>query len=400
MKGGINLMAIKQLFNKTMHFENPSRLYIWHWGFGHFAGGGSQFWQSTIDRWYNEGLPKKVNTVEEINRFFKVDNYILASNIGLYPPPRRTIIEENEEFVVYKTGVGSEVVKDFINSTESSMMQHISYPFTESTDWAKIKGLLSPDNNGRYSQGVNVNPVKANDNNTYNVNQLIEISKTSDKVTGLKVGSLYGWIRNWLGIEEFAYKLIDEPNLIEEMFEYITDSTVQILKRSFQNYSGKIDFAIFWEDMAFKTGPLFSPEHFKHYMVPRYKRITEILRNQLNIDVIMVDSDGNIEKLIPLWLESGINCVLPLEVAAGMDVARLRKEYGKDLLMIGGIDKRVLATSKENIRSEIERILPVFESGGYIPAVDHSVPPDISFDNYLYFHNLLLERCNKICKSS
>ena len=98
-----------------------------------------------------------------------------------------------------------------------------------------------------------------------------------------------------------------------------------------------------------------------------------------------MDSDGDIRELIPLWLECGINCFLPLEVAAGMDVVKLRAQYGRDVLMIGGFDKRILAQDKQEIRQELERIRPVIEGGGYIPNCDHGVPHDVPFENVCFF---------------
>jgi uroporphyrinogen decarboxylase len=62
----------------------------------------------------------------------------------------------------------------------------------------------------------------------------------------------------------------------------------------------------FWEDMCYRGGPLISPAMFREFMLPRYKRITELARS-LGIDVIFVDSDGDVSELIPLWLESGIS---------------------------------------------------------------------------------------------
>ena len=74
-----------------------------------------------------------------------------------------------------------------------------------------------------------------------------------------------------------------------------------------------------------------------------------------------------------------------MEVNAGMDVARLRREYGRDLLMTGGIDKRALADGPRAIDAELERCIPVALEGGYIPTVDHSLPPDISYANFQYY---------------
>ena len=143
--------------------------------------------------------------------------------------------------------------------------------------------------------------------------------------------------------------------------------------------------------MCFKSGPLISPDMFRKYMVPRYRQITDLLHKN-DIDIIFVDSDGNLDELIPLWLESGVNYIWPFEVAAGNDVVAIRKKYGKDLIIGGGIDKRELIKDKESIRKEVMSKVPfLLESGGYFPSVDHEVPPDISLENYLYFINTMRE---------
>ena len=100
--------------------------------------------------------------------------------------------------------------------------------------------------------------------------------------------------------------------------------------------------------MAYCAGPLISPKMFRQFMIPRYRRITDLARSR-GIDTIFVDSDGDVSQLIPLWLAAGVNGVYPMEVAAGMDVVALRRQYGKDLLMTGGIDKRVLAQDRRAI---------------------------------------------------
>jgi uroporphyrinogen decarboxylase len=107
------------------------------------------------------------------------------------------------------------------------------------------------------------------------------------------------------------------------------------------------------------------------------------------VKVIELDSDGNTEPLIPLLIEAGINCHWPLESAADMDPVKLRREYGKDLAFMGGIDKRELAKDKRAIEEELRRkVLPILESGGYIPTVDHTVPPEVPLENFLYYLEL------------
>ena len=100
---------------------------------------------------------------------------------------------------------------------------------------------------------------------------------------------------------------------------------------------------------------------------------------------ISLDSDGDITKLIPIWLEGGVNVIYPFEVQAGMDVIKARKEFGKELRMIGGFDKRACAKGKKAIDKEFDRLEPLVKEGGYILSPDHSFPPDVSFENYRYF---------------
>jgi uroporphyrinogen decarboxylase len=177
---------------------------------------------------------------------------------------------------------------------------------------------------------------------------------------------------------------------MQEMMDHFADLTLSVMSRVLDALDVPIDHAQWWEDMAYNAGPLISPKHVRHLMLPGYRRVNDYLRKR-GVDVISVDSDGKIDALIPIWLDSGINCMFPNEVAAGNDVFAMRAKYGRDLLLIGGIDKRALAEGKPAIRQELERRLPLVTQGGYIPEIDHSVPHDISFEDYQYYHRTLQE---------
>jgi len=102
--------------------------------------------------------------------------------------------------------------------------------------------------------------------------------------------------------------------------------------------------------------------------------------------VVWVDCDGLIDSLLPLWLESGVNCMFPIEIGTwGADPVKFRRQYGRDLLMMGGFDKHVLARSKKAITQEIERLAPLVDEGGFIPMPDHRVPPDVPLENYIHY---------------
>jgi uroporphyrinogen decarboxylase len=123
--------------------------------------------------------------------------------------------------------------------------------------------------------------------------------------------------------------------------------------------------------------------------MPCYRRLSELFHSN-GVETFVVDSDGNPSLLIPGLLESGIQGIHPCEVAAGMDVLELRRQYKQELLLWCGIDKRVLARDRESIRKEVlSKVPPMIDAGGYIPQIDHSVPPDVPFDNFCYYWDLV-----------
>ncbi|MBO7359274.1 MAG: hypothetical protein J6U72_05575 [Clostridia bacterium] len=109
---------------------------------------------------------------------------------------------------------------------------------------------------------------------------------------------------------------------------------------------------------------------------------------------VIVDSDGDITEMIPWLMDAGIEGALPLERQAGVDVNRLRRDFG-DFILIGGYDKMVMKYGEAAMRQEFERILPAMKKGRYIPSVDHQTPPDVSLENYRIYINLLKEYCAK-----
>ena len=104
------------------------------------------------------------------------------------------------------------------------------------------------------------------------------------------------------------------------------------------------------------------------------------------MDIIWIDCNGWIDTLIPLWLDAGVNCMFPVEVGIwDGDPIRLRKVFGKDLLLMGGFDKRILAQDHKAITAEVERHAPLVEEGGFIGFCDHRVPPDVPLANYVHY---------------
>jgi uroporphyrinogen decarboxylase len=97
----------------------------------------------------------------------------------------------------------------------------------------------------------------------------------------------------------------------------------------------------------------------------------------------MVDCDGRVDSLLPIWLEAGIDGAYPSEIAAGSDPLALRRAFPGVRLM-GGLDKRRFAEGKAGAAAELARLAPLMREGAFIPFVDHFVPPDVSYETYCY----------------
>jgi hypothetical protein len=106
--------------------------------------------------------------------------------------------------------------------------------------------------------------------------------------------------------------------------------------------------------------------------------------------------DGMLEDMIPWLLTAGMDGIYPLERQSGVDVARIRKNYPR-LLMMGGYDKMVMNKGEVAMRAEFERLLPVMRTGGFIPSVDHQTPPGVSLENYRIYTRLFGEYAARAC---
>ena len=201
---------------------------------------------------------------------------------------------------------------------------------------------------------------------------------------GLHCGSLFGRIRNWLGVEGVSYLYLDDEKLFGEIIDTVAElcykTTEQVLK-----LGATFDFAHFWEDICFKNGPLVIPSVFDEKVGPHYRRITKLI-NDHGIHIISLDCDGLIDSLIPTWIHNGINTMFPIEVGTwNASIKPWREKYGRQILGVGGMNKTVFAQDYASIDTEIERLKPLVALGGYIPCPDHRIAPDAKWENVQYY---------------
>lgn len=201
---------------------------------------------------------------------------------------------------------------------------------------------------------------------------------------GLFCGSLYGVVRDWLGLVQLSYLQFDAPALFDEIIETVADLCYRCVRATLET-GAKFDFAHFWEDICFRSGPLINPRVFREKVGPHYRRITDLLKSH-GVTIVSLDCDGKIDKLVPIWLENGVNTMFPIEVGVwNASIDSWRAQYGRELRGVGGMDKRVLAHDYAAIDAEIERLKPLVELGGYIPCPDHRLAPDARWENVQYY---------------
>ena len=201
---------------------------------------------------------------------------------------------------------------------------------------------------------------------------------------GLHCGSLFGSIRNWLGLFGSAYLLADDPALFGEIIDTVGELAFQCVCAVLES-GARFDFGHFWEDICFTSGPLINPRVFRERVGPHYRRITDELRRH-GIDIVSLDCDGKIDALLPIWLENGVNTMFPIEVGTWeAEITPWRERYGRELRGVGGMNKTNFARDRAAIDAEIEHLKPLVELGGYIPCPDHRLAPDAEWDNVRYY---------------
>jgi len=366
-------MNDRERFQATMHYQPRDRSPIADFG----------FWEETIVIWHDQGLPEHIyfqgsdnNTVEFFGMDFGIDSIGTGVESSLFPAFEEKIIEDHGNRIIMQQTDGVIVERDRFMS---SIPKPVAHTLTDRASWQQhFLPRLDPETPGRFPEN-------------WEVRCQLWLNSQRQQVLTLPGGSLYGWLRNWMGLEQLSMTVYDDPTFFNEMVTTVADCVLAVLEKTLAS-GVQFDACGMWEDMAYNAGPLLSPRHFKKYLVPHYRRIADLC-HRYGVDVIWLDCDGKIDALLPLWLDAGINCMFPLEIGTwGADPVKYRQMYGKELLLMGGFDKHILAQSKADIEREINRLAPLVEEGGFIGFCDHRVPPDVPYENYLFY----LEKVRKI----
>jgi hypothetical protein len=324
-------MTHVERFNAVMNFESVDRYPRIEW-----AG----YWDKTIDRWYVEGLDPELKDPQRIREHLGLDPYTqfwMAPGGAETPKP---------------THHGSGIMK---TEADYEAMHHTLYGERDFSD----EGFQR---------------VKAE-------------NAAGDRVVWISFDGFFWYPRKLFGIEGHLFAFYDHPELMHRMNRDLLDYNLRMLDAFCENVCVP-QFVTIAEDMSYNHGPMLSKELYDTFLAPYYKPLVAALRER-GIRVL-VDSDGDVEPLIPWLKEVGVEGILPLERMAGVDVANIRRDH-PDWLMLGAYDKMIMKNGEEAMRAEFERLAPTMRGGGFIPSVDHQTPPDVSLENYRIYLKLLAQ---------
>ena len=366
----------------VLNYQSYDRLPIVHFG----------FWNETLDKWAAEGHI----SVEEAKEWADGNptDAVLGRKLGfdfnwysafhpdthLRPLFEREVLEElpdGSRKVLNTEGV---VVLERTGAT--SIPAEIDHKLKTRQDWEEHYLPRYQFAEERITKGM----VRVNDRMIQFDEGGLEFLRENEReyTYGLHCGSLFGNIRNILGVVGSSYLYAEDPDLFDEIINTVGNLCYRCVKGSLES-GAKFDFAHFWEDICFKNGPLIIPSVFDEKVGPHYRRITELCAGY-GLNIVSLDCDGCIDALIPTWFNNGVNTMFPIEVGTwNANIAPWREKYGKELRGVGGMNKVVFTRDHAAVDQEIERLKPLVDLGGYLPCPDHRLAPDSHWDNVQYY---------------
>lgn len=334
-------------------------------------------WQSTVERWRKEGLPKDV----EIDEFFGYEMKFVNPNITAQF--NYEILEENEEYIIERNEFG-EIVKNHKN--RSTTPQILDSPIKDINDWAKLKKRFDFNKKRGISYISNIN---FKDEISIS-GGLDEFKKSYNKGKFMVFCVAWGFdlLQRYVGMERLLMSIVTDPEWVVDMAK--TNAKLVLDMYEYLNSKGYyFDAVLLCSDLGYKNATMFSPQHYKELFYDIDKDICSYFHHK-NLKVLL-HSCGNVNMLVPFFVEIGIDCLNPLEVKAGMNIIELKAKYGNKLSFWGGIDTRLYSSSDLTaLENEIKNKIEIAKKGGgYIYSCDHSVPHDVSFDNYKKIMNFV-----------
>jgi len=408
-------MNLRERFHEVMKFNTSVHSLKWEFG----------YWGETIDNWYKQGLPRHnypfpdpTITTPTSSLYSRAWSSIGSKDLlpkgiavtggGLYSPTQGfpldhdvrqhfgmdhthrlidinllfcpmfdiEILTEDDNRMQY---IDLDGVKRVFLKDEATIPTSLEWPIKDEASWEKLK-----------SERLNLKNLK--DRFPANWDSLVNEYNQRDYplAFGGYPQGYFGTLAHLIGYENLFIWYCMKPELIHDILNTFTGIWLAMFEEVISNV--EIDLYQIWEDISFGKGSMISTDAVREFLLPYIKRMTDFMKSK-KIEVILLDTDGDCNELIPLFMEAGVTGMYPFETHTGMDIVKVRKKY-PGLQMMGGISKSQIQFGKARIDEILEPVDSVLQTGGYIPFGDHLIPPDVDFENFSYYRNKLNRMIN------
>ena len=360
------MLNARERFNRIMRYEPVDRLPLWS---------VEEVFESAVRRWVREGVFPLGMDVQDVFKLDPRETIELDTDPLPWFVPRKVADDDKWRVTVDKYGFTVKTLKE--QSVGPTVYYYLGGVVANRQDWEALKKRYDPHDPRRKPRAWGP--------------EFIDHCAKAAHPVGLRIDWGPGrGIKNGfaMGLERFLETLVDDPGLIKDMHDFWADFVIEVARDLVTRC--RIDFVYFTEDgIGYKNSSLVSPRMYRELWIPALRRVTDFLHLH-GIDVIGHYSSGSQIPLIPVLLDIGVNLYFPLEVAAGVDARELRRRFGKDILLIGNISRQALMEGPQAVEKEFyAKVPPLSEEGGYIPAVDDAIMPDISFESYKRYLDLV-----------
>lgn len=286
-------------------------------------------------------------------RYRFAEEEVLSVHTGWIGGDPEVILEETADRLVYRDRMGRRME---LSKRAATLALPTTYPVATMDDWRKVRHHYE-----------------------FEESRIGLCPPARGKVRTVWIPGGFDEPRQLMGEENLAVACYEQPELIHEMLETFGGTVTRVLEGI------ELDQLFVHEDMAGRAGPLWGPKQVEEFMVPYYRRVWAVAQER-GARLFKQDSDGDLRPVLPAFVAAGVNLVYPCEPAAGMDIVKLRQQYGSRLALMGGLDKYVLRRGQAEIVAELEyKLPPLVQSGGCVLGLDHRIPAGTPLANYRFY---------------
>lgn len=197
-----------------------------------------------------------------------------------------------------------------------------------------------------------------------------------------------------LGMEWLCYLMYDQPELIDAVLQHLVDYYAAVSQRIFEAAGSAIDIFFIGNDFGSQKGPLLSEALFRRFIMPHLARLVD-LGHAFGLKV-MLHCCGGIAELIPAMIETGLDGLHAVQPSCrGMDLRRLKAEFGDRILFNGAIDSHhvLLGMTPDGVRQATREVLEIMmPGGGYVAGASHdTILEETSVENVLAMFDAIRE---------